>query len=62
MNYILAKKEELVALGINNFGEELRDGRVIMPATVVKTIAGLTGVEIVSLAEAQRLIEESKEE
>ena len=22
MNYILAKKEELVALGINNFGEE----------------------------------------
>lgn len=61
MNYILAKKEELVALGINNFGEELRDGRVIMPATAVKTIAGLTGVEIVSLAEAQRLIEESKE-
>lgn len=61
MNYILAKKEELVALGINNFGEELRDGRVIMPATAVKTIAGLTVVEIVSLAEAQRLIEESKE-
>ncbi len=62
MNYILAKKEDLVALGVNNFGEELRDGRVIMPATAVKTLAGLTGFEIVSLAEAQRLIAESKEE
>lgn len=62
MNYILAKKEDLVALGVTNFGEELRDGRVIMPATAVKTLTGLTGVEIVSLAEAQRLIEESKEQ
>lgn len=56
MNYALVSKEQLTQKGITNFGEELKDGRVVLPVSALKTITGLTGVEIVSLSEVKKLL------
>ena len=56
MNYALVSKEQLTQKGITNFGEELKDGQVVLPVSALKTITGLTGVEIVSLSEVKKLL------
>lgn len=57
MNYVLVQKSQLEAKGVTNFGKELSDGRVVIPANMMKTVSGLTGVDIVSLEELNKIIE-----
>jgi len=61
MNYVLVQKSQLIEKGVTNFGEELSDGRVVMPLSTLKTVTGLTGVDVVSLEKVKELIEADKE-
>lgn len=61
MNYVLVQKSQLIEKGVTNFGEELSDGRVVMPLSTLKTVTGLTGVDVVSLEQVKELIEADKE-
>jgi len=57
MNYVLVQKLQLIEKGVTNYGKELTDGRVVIPANMLKTVSGLTGVDIVSLEELNKIIE-----
>lgn len=47
MNYVLVDKKQLDEKGVFPFAELLPDGRVILPLNALKTITGLTGIDIV---------------
>ena len=47
MNYVLIDKKQLDAKGLFPYAEQLPDGRVILPLNALKSMAGLTGLDIV---------------
>lgn len=47
MNYVLVDKKQLDEKGIFSFSELLPDGRVILSLNALKTITGLTGIDVV---------------
>lgn len=47
MNYVLVDKKQLDEQGVFPFAELLPDGRAILPLNALKTITGLTGIDVV---------------
>lgn len=57
MNYVLIDKKQLDDRGLFPYAELLPDGRAILPLNALKSVTGLTGVDIVDSSAIKALQE-----
>lgn len=60
MSYVLISKDQLKEKGLFPYAETLPDGRAIIPLRSLKTLSGLTGVDIVDAETVKTLLKEAE--